>query len=353
MSKYIFYAATFGDAFSIAELDTDTQQLTHLRSINQPRPAQLALSKDQTKLYVTSEMYGEPGQVDAYDIRNPLYPVLLSRVFPENSQGPCYIAISENGRYCVGCSYFEGNVEVFPILENGALGERCFEHRFTATGTAYLAGSYGQAVPRSHGVITLPGTDFILVTDYSGDRVVCFRLEENGSLTEVSSVQFPAGDAPRHLVCNPVYGNIFYMITEYTSMVYSIKIDMESGGMQMLMGLHTLKDAKASFSSGIKISADGKFLYVPNRHQRNISVLKLLENGEVIDHVGVLPNAGFVRDIQPDPTGEFLLAGDQDENKIMLYKVNKESGMCALLASELKVPTPAFFAFIEKPFKPW
>jgi 6-phosphogluconolactonase len=346
MGKYLFYAASFDNVFNICELDTETEKLSHIRRIEYDRPAQLILSKNKLRLYVASEMVGAPGGAASFDISNPYNPVLMSRILP-GTQGPCYVALTIDEKFLVGTSYFEGNVEVFPVLSDGSLGERCFEHRFTGTGTAYLPGSGGQAVPRAHCVMPLPGTNFLLVTDYSGDRVVCFTIDTKGVLTEVSSVSFAKGDAPRLLAAQPNRNDIIYMVTEYTSLVYVIKVDCESGKLTTISDIHSLAGEKASFSSALRLSHDGKFIYVSNRHNKNISVLSLHDYYERLEYVGALPCAGFVRDVEFAPSADYMVVGDQDTNNILLYKVNRENGMCARLASSVYAETPAYFAFLN------
>lgn len=345
MSKYIFYAASFDNVLNICELDTDLGKITHLRRVEHPRPAHIALSKDRLRLYIANEMNGLPGGVAAYDITDPVNPVLLSSVTP-GSQGPCFIALTNDGKYLVGCSYFEGNIEVFPVNPDGSLSERCFEYRFTATGTASLPGLVDQAVPRSHCVLPVTGSSLMLVTDYSGDSLVCFAINEKGIMENISSVPFPRGDAPRHLARHPVRDDLVYMVTEFTSIVYPIRVDRETGGLTVLKGVHTLSGEKASFSSAIKLSPDGKFVYIPNRNNKNIAILSLHDNYERLEHAGVIPDAGFVRDVEFAPSADYLVTGDQDRNKIILYGVNKENGMCERLGCEIFAETPACFLFL-------
>lgn len=346
MSKYIFYAASFDDGFNICQLDTEAEKLRHIRYIEHRKPAQFTLSESRKRLYITSEMFGEVGAVSTYDITNPLDPVLLSAV-SSGTQGPCYLSLSNDESYLIGGSYFEGNIEVYPVLEDGSLGQRCYEYRSRTTGIAYLPGSFGQAVPRIHCVQPLPDTDYIFATDYSGDRLINFTLDKSGVLHEKAVLSLPEGSAPRLTVLHPVRKDILYLLTEFTSTIYSIKIDIPTGGISIMDCLPSLPENRASFSSAIKVSQDGRFLYVSNRHNKDISVLSLNNNYEKLSYVGELPCAGFVRDVAVDPSGEFLIAGDQEDNIIRLYKRNKQNGMCALLASQIPARTPACFVFLQ------
>lgn len=349
MSKFLFYAASFGDSFNICSLDAENGSLYQIGSVSQPRPAHFALSKNNLFLYVASEMIAVPGGVCAYDISDPAAPKMISRIQP-GTQGPCYIILTEDERFLIGCSYFEGNIEVFPVNADGSLSERCFEHRFTATGPARLQGAMGQYCPRAHGAAQIRGTDFIVVSDYSGDRVVCFKLGRDGNLTEISELPYVRGEAVRHFALHPTRDDIVYMVTEYSSNLNVIRVDRKTGALTNLGGIHVLPLGRASFSSAIKCSPDGRFVYITNRNNKNIAVLSIEKDCEHPTCAGVLENTGFVRDIEFSPDGRYMLVGDQDANTISLYRVKKGGGIAEKDEGvKILAESPACFIFIKNP----
>lgn len=345
MSKNIFYVGSFENGFHICSLDTESEKLEYIRCIEHLKPAHIITSKDRKKIFITSEMFGEPGQVASYDISNPIEPKLISAVRCV-SQGPCYIQLSDDERFLIGGSYFEGNLEVYPVQNDGKIGDRCFEYQSMATGTAYASGSFGQAVPRIHCVSVVKDTNYVLATDYSGDRIVNFEIDENGALCEKAELFFPKGDAPRQIAFSPMRKDLFYMVTEFSSKVYAVKLDTATGEMAILDSISTLPEEKGSLSASIRVSPDGEFLYVSNRKDKNISVLSLHDNYEKLRYVGAIQDAGYIRDAVPEASGKYLLAAVEDENLIRLYIRNQGNGMCAVKPSKLQAQSPVCFAFV-------
>jgi 6-phosphogluconolactonase (cycloisomerase 2 family) len=411
MGTELFYVGSFSDEFYLCELETQSGRLSRARSVKHPKPEHMAVSADRTRLYVTAETFGEEGRLSAYDISNPYNPLPISAV-PADSQGCCYISVSRDGRHLFGCGYFDGVVDIFPISGDGALGERCHRRRLTGTGTAFIPGSFGQAVPRAHCVLQMPQTGFLLVSDYSGDQLLCFRLtggpgefspgagaaepcgrscgfgggeacgevcggeacgETGGAgvygpaggagaaagratasaaagavkMHQAFALDFPKGSAPRHFAPHPSIGGLAYLVTEFSSELYAIRIDPDSGELSILSSAGTMPGGQAEFSSCVSLSPDGGFIYVPNRRNENISVFSLANNPERPEFVGCLPETGFVRDARTDPSGAFLIAGDQKGNLVRLYQRNRQNGMCAPLAAKLELPCPASFVFLR------
>ncbi|MHB1317348.1 MAG: lactonase family protein [Anaerolineae bacterium] len=346
MTRFLLYAGSFDEVFNICSFDTETERLTHLGSVSQPRPAHMALSRDNRTLYVASEMMGEPGGVCAYDLSDPAHPLRISDVRP-GTQGPCYIMLTEDEHYLIGCSYFEGDVEVFPVQAGGSLGERCFEARLSVPTDRARAGggASAQAVPRAHGAAQIRGTDLILVSDFSNDRVICSRLGADGSLADVSGLSYTRGEEVRHFALHPTRDDLVYMLTQSANL-FVIRVDRATGALADLGGIHTLPAGRAGMSSAVKCSPDGRHIYATNRQNRDIGVLSVEEDPARPVWAGVLENAGFVRDLTFSPDGRHLLVGDQQANTITVYRVPEGNGLPERLASKFLAESPTCITFL-------
>jgi 6-phosphogluconolactonase len=347
MSEVVFYVGSFDEVFNVCALDTDTERLEHLGSVSQPRPAHMALSRDNRTLYVASEMMTEPGGVCAYDLSDPVHPVRVSDIRP-GTQGPCYIMLTEDERYLVGCSYFEGDVEVFPVRADGSLGERCSEVRLLVPDDRARAGggASAQATPRAHGAAQVRGTDLILVSDFSNDRVICFRLGADGALTEVSGLSYTRGEEVRHFALHPTRDDLVYMLTQSANL-YVIQVDRTTGALRDLGGIHTLPAGRAGMSSAVKCSPDGRYIYATNRQNRNIGVLSIEADPKRPVWAGVLENAGYVRDLTFSPDGRHLLVGDQQANTVAVYRVPEGEGLPERLPGKFVVESPTCIMFLN------
>lgn len=80
-------------------------------------------------------------------------------------------------------------------------------------------------------------------------------------------------------------------------------------------------------AAAIRISTDGKFIYISERGDNSIAVLRFDSAGETIEIIGRQKTMGKTpRDINLDPTGNWLLAANQDSDSVAIFKVHKGTG---------------------------
>ena len=81
-----------------------------------------------------------------------------------------------------------------------------------------------------------------------------------------------------------------------------------------------------SFSAGIKLSNDGRFLYASNRGHNSIATFAIAKDGTLtlINHItsgGIWP-----RDFTLSPDNKFLIVANQFDNNVVVFKRNEELG---------------------------
>jgi 6-phosphogluconolactonase len=103
-------------------------------------------------------------------------------------------------------------------------------------------------------------------------------------------------------------------------------------------------------SADIHVSADGNFLYASNRGESNtIAIFKInQQTGKltVVDHQSTLGKAP--RNFNFDPSGNFLLVGNQDNDEIVIFKVNKKTGLLTDTGKRIKVGKPVCLKWISE-----
>ena len=102
-------------------------------------------------------------------------------------------------------------------------------------------------------------------------------------------------------------------------------------------------------SADIHISPDGKFLYASNRGDENTIAIFSIHAA-----TGKLKSEGFQstmgktpRNFMIDPTGNFLLAANQNSNNIVVFKRNKSTGLLTATGTEIEVPKPVCLKMIK------
>ena len=330
----------------VHSFDPDTGKAVYLREYENPFGTFLALNHAGTRLYNGSEVNGGDGIITVYDISCPEEPERLC-VYKECDQGAAYLATDPSDSFLITCSYFSGTVKSYRLDENGLPEKLIHNEQLTATGPVGKddGPSFGQQSPRTHGIAFIPGTDLVCVSDYSGDRLLCYRLEKDGEMTPVSVFAGIPGDAVRHAAVHPARPDIVYVNTEYSGRIYVLRCDRKTGALKKLAAYPALTDENASMSASLHISADGKWLLSSNRTNENISVFRISEDGKTLTAAPPITGVGPVRDFIFAPFGRHLLVGDQKQNRILTFAWDPENGPGALLSVLENEPTPATFVF--------
>lgn len=344
MAEYIFYTSSFDHVTKVNIFDSQTRSIRCADSIEIPYGTYLTLNPKGNRLYVGSEVFGGVGYITTIDTSDPVSVRVLCKISSED-EGPAYLSVSEDERYLLTCSYFSGTIVVYPLDADGRPGPVVYREQLGTYGDAFPKGTFGQAVPRCHCIRQFPGTDYVFVTDYSGDRLLIYRLSEQGILEIVSTYDTEKGGAIRHIEWNPIYPEMMYVNTEFTGKIYALRFDLQSGTIIETDCYQIEQFQDACLCANLRCSPDGKYLYNTSRKKECLTVVKLEEQGTCLSYVGDIPDVGYIRDFIIDPEGKILLTGNQSDNYIGMFHINHQNGMCAPLANRLEMKSPACFAF--------
>lgn len=330
MAEYVFYAPTFDNELQVWIYDSKKRDVRCEKKISLFKGTYATLNEDGTRLYIGSEVFGGEGFVTVFDVSDPVDPKWMT-TYMTGDQGPAYVSLTEDNRFLMTASFFEGSLFVYRLDENGCPAEVCYRERLTTYGTAFPKNSSGQAVPRCHCIRQMPGTDLVFASDYSGDRLLCYRLQEDGDLELLSEYQLTRGEAARHIEFAPGRTDRVYLNTEFMGNLYVFKVDAKTGQMECVDQTNALVDEVAARCTNLRTSKCGTYLYNANRTNENISVFRIDEQSGKLIFVGAIPDLGMVRDFNFDPENKVLIVGCQSQEMIRLYEMNWNIGMCAPL----------------------
>jgi 6-phosphogluconolactonase len=336
MRAFLGAATTTGKgspASGISVLDVDRAKITKIGGVEAPDPMYLALSADGRVLYSIAER--QDGQVRAWTVDgSSLAP--LGEPQSAGGSGPCHISIHPSGRYVLNACYGSGTVAANPIHADGSLGAptAVVQHEGSGPDTSRQEG------PHAHMIITDPATGpgrgHVLVADLGTDVVYRYALDlSSGALTLADELRTPPGAGPRHLV---VRDRFAYVANELDSTV--TVMDLDAGSALGTVSTRPEGSTEASHPSAIRLSVDGRFLYVANRFVDEIAVLAV--DGAELALVGAVPcGDDHPRDIVLSPDGSHLYSANQFADSITSFRIDRATGMPERIGEAFSVPSPS------------
>ena len=326
----------------VYQFDTNTAEFS-LKNTSEKiiNPSYLALSSDNKFIYATNED-GPKSTISAFDFNAK--DGKIDFINKQNSEGndPCYII--NDGKNVIVANYSGGNIAVFGKEKNGGLTnvKQIIQHKGKGLN------KQRQESPHVHMVYFSPDKKYVLANDLGTDKLYVYKYNptaDKGVLILKNTVSFKPGSGPRHLTFSK-NGKSVYLLNELNGDLISFNYDdgvLKKTGETSILA----PGFKGKFSSAdIHISPDGNFLYATNRGEANtISIFKVLENGnlEFISHTKSLGNGP--RNFTIDPTGNFLLVGHQYTNNIVIFKIDKTTGLLTDTGKKIDLCAPVCLVF--------
>jgi 6-phosphogluconolactonase len=355
--KYLFYVGTYTDHGSKGiyafRFDSATGRSTPLGlAVESAQPSFLAIASSGKFLYAINELSqfnGQPtGAVSAFAVHPKTAKLTLLNQVQSRGAGPAHIALDRSGKYALVSNYDSGSVAVFPVLEDGRLGE--------ATAFVQHEGSSvnkdRQEGPHAHAAVFSPDNRFVIVADLGLDQLLVYRFDAaRGSLgSDPQIVRAVPGAGPRHLLFDAA-GQHLYVINEMQSTVVAYAYDAANGTLSEVQIVSALPTGfpQTSEAAEIEMHSSGKFIFASNRGDDSIAVFAVNAKDGTLAAVEIDSTGGKTpRNFVLDPTGAWLLAANQDSDDIVVFRVDPGTGHLTRSGPELHVPSPVCVRFVPE-----
>ena len=311
-------------------------------------PSYIALSG--RFLYAANETGGDnPGRVSAYSFDKDSGILTLLNSQLAGGDAPCYVAVTEDGKWVTVGNYSGGNFSVLPVNDDGSL--------LPAAQTVQHEGSGPnkdrQSEPHVHATVFSPGDDYLLVTDLGLDKIMVYKFDKNNSKPvqekPYSFISLTAGGGPRHITFSKD-GKYVYLVRELDGManVFTFQ-DGELNQIQEV-ALHPGDNREKMDGAEIVLSPDNRFLYISNRGDENsLSIYSVDEKTRKLNPLDYQPVGGKnPRNFMIDPTGNYLLVANQDSNNVTVFKRDKETGLLKKTDQDIEIPMPVCLKMVYK-----
>jgi len=326
-------------------------------------PSTIALDPTRTHLYAGNE-YGPPGAVSAYAINRLTGDLTLLNVQPALG-APAHVSVDQQGRYLFSAEYSGSWFQVFPILPGGSLGPAVFQMQTlgnvdtsfrTKPATNAPPGSFAFSAHEGpnghpHQMDADPSNQWVVGTDAGQDRIYVWKLTLGATppLTPaaIPFVNTPAGDGPRHFAFHP-NGVWMYSIQEEASTIMFWDFDRATGALSPQQIIPSVPPGftGTNFTSEIRVSADGDFVYGANRLNDTISVFKIANDGSLTQRSHVSTLGDYPRIFTIDPSGRFVAVGNQFADNVTTFSVNPGNGSLKSTGNYTPLGSPSGMVFL-------
>lgn len=346
------YVGTGGNAIYLTTFDTDAGTLSAPRQVAETaRPTFIWIHKPTSTLYSICEVGrgngAEGAAIVSWQIDRPSGTLSQRSRQDAMGNGPCFVAVSSDGKFAAVANYGGGSAAVFPIAKDGSV--------LAASGFVQHQGSSvnprRQEAPHAHSSRFDPSDRRVAVADLGTDKVYLYDIAEEGSLSpsEPAAIDAPPGSGPRHFVFSPDQ-KYMLILGELSGTITSVRYDppnIDTVETISTMAAGTPDDAPRG-SAEILFHPNGRFAYCSNRGPSEIACFHYNADRGSLKRASAVPSGGkHPRNFRMSPDGKFMLVANQLDNNIVVFSIDQNTGQLTPTGTELEVEKPMCLKFLK------
>ena len=341
----LVYVGTYTDSGSKGiyafRMQSKTGKLTPLGVAAQTtNPTFLVESPNHRFLYTVNENGDatQMGSISAFSIDPETGRLTFLNWVSSRGGAPCHLGFDHTGRWLAVANFRGGSIATLPVLPDGKLGNPVW---------------YAKTGGNAHSVVFSPDNKFLLAADLGLDRIFVYHFDEATGAISPNSPPYATvkrGSGVRHLAFHPS-GRVVYALNEISSTVTTFDYDAASGSLREVETLPTLAAFTPNNTAAeLEVNRDGTLLYVSNRGHDSIYTFTIDPKKFTLTPEADFPTLGETpRHFAIDPSGQYLLAANQNTNDLAMFKVHADTGRLIPLAKLTKdVPHPACILFVDQ-----
>lgn len=351
-------------------------------------PAFLRWHPTENILYGCTEDVKENGQIIAWRL-DPLTGA-LDKVGSADAQGTstCFLCLDHDVRNMLVVNYWDATIGVLPLRPDGLFAAAKLTHVYDPKGSVGMLVSADKHVnhsindpsaqaerqkdPHSHAIVLDPCVGCVAyVPDLGRDLIrELYYDADKGELTPMGTV--PSGlkqsgpEGPRYIEFHTELP-VAYVVNELSSEVAVFVVDRaalrslaKNGPNESTPSTLTYIQAVSTVPpqwkrtqntcGRIAIHPSGRFVLCSNRGHDSVAVFRVEMEAEIpgmLSEVGIYHTVGMTpRHFKFDPSGQWMLAANQDSNSVATFCFNPATGEMKYTGMQLQVASPNFVACI-------
>jgi 6-phosphogluconolactonase len=326
----------------LSHFDVSTGHLTQPSLVAETlRPSYLALSPSAPdvprRLYAVNAVADPSATVTSFAI-DPASGALrqLNRVTSAGA-GPCYISLDATGESAFVANYVGSTIATYRVQPDGSLSEPVVRLDYKQSRFGKRGPNVRQDVPHPHSVHLSPDNRFLLVNDLGSDAISVFTVDPATARLGPPALftNDRPGSGPRHIAFHP-NGRWVYSINELDSTIDRFLWTTTSSQGLLVIAGPPVKTIAPGFrvakntAAEVAISDDGGFLYASNRGEDTLVVFTISPTDGALSFMQRIPCGGKTpRHFTLDPSGRWLLCGNQDSATVTILRRDKYTGRLA------------------------
>lgn len=388
-----FYVGTYtgspgeggnGEGIYFCQMSLSTGKVTDIRLVAsvspsattaecKANPSTLDIDPSGNFLYVGNEIFSSRGAVSAYRINRQNGS--LTYLNSVSAMGaPTFVKADKFRRFLFSAEYVGSYFEAFSIQPDGSLGQAVFKMKTegdvgpkkAASGPkgSFAISAHEGPDGHPHQMQPDPSNQWVLGTDAGQDRIYIWKLDPEAqnplSPSRNRYVQTPAGDGPRHFAFHP-NGAWMYSIQEEASSIIFWMFNAQNGNLTAIQQISSLPSGfeGTSFASEIRVSENGRIVYAANRLSDTICVFRIGNDGSLTQVSYVSTLGDYPRIIAIDPSGEFLVSGNQRADNLTTFRIShndltrryskpmEDDGKLVFTGNYTAIGSPSGIAFLK------
>jgi 6-phosphogluconolactonase len=324
------------------QLNESTGQLSEpMLAAESDNPSFLAIGKGGKFLYAVNEVRN--GDVSAFAVAADGKLQFLNKV-KSKGDAPCHLNLDKTGKWMAVANYSSGTAAILPVAADGKLGEAVatVQHKGKSVNPSRQEG------PHAHSVNFSADNKYLYVADLGLDEVKIYAFDaKTGAISEKAILELPKGGGPRHLALGK--DGLTYVLNEMGSSVSVFRWKGEASVKPITTVSAIPADFKGNTSGAeVVLHPEGSLLFSSNRGHDSISIYRasMLTGG--LQLLGQQPLGGKVpRGFVLSPAAGFLVAGAQNSDQVMSFKVDAAAGKLTPVGNPINVGSPVCVRFVK------
>ena len=263
---------------------------------------------------------------------------LLGRVGVQGA-APCHVDVHPSRKWVAAACYGSGHIVRAELDADGALAAPGLINLQSGSGTH----PQRQTSSHPHAACFTRDGKFLIVPDLGTDELWCYEL--TGDMTAPRRWRAPSGSGPR-LVLFSRDDRHLILVHELASTVSSLR--WQDGEITTVTTASTLATgfSGANTAAGLRWHPSDEMFAVSNRGEDSIALFRFATHSGAITPLARAASGGVKpRDFDFSPCGRWLVAGNQDSDTLVVFRVDVAAGTLTAAGHAVTVASPSCVRF--------